>query len=86
MTFWNTIRSLLSTELMQLAIKVAPPEEKMSANLAVFGHLIRIINSRCGASSPGTPGSRPKPPPPGRHSKLIIPKKQPPADYWTKPF
>lgn len=43
MTIWNMIRSIISTTLMDWAVSVAPPEEKLSANQAMLEHLIRCI-------------------------------------------
>lgn len=43
MTTWNAVRSIISTILMEWAIRAAPPEEKLSANQAVFEHLIRCV-------------------------------------------
>lgn len=70
MTFWRMIRSIIATELMMLAIRAAPPEEKISARLAFMDHLFRCLNPDQASPPPAIYSdgstSRPKPTPPTR--------------------
>ena len=46
MKLLDIVRSIVSVELMNLAVKIAPEKEKTSANLAVFEHLTRTLTSK----------------------------------------
>jgi len=44
MTAWNTIRSMISTKLLDLAVSVAPPEEKPLLAMMVYKYVRHLLS------------------------------------------
>lgn len=55
MSLWNTLRSMLATEIMHLAIRITPPEEKVSALMAFTEHLHRCLRMDVERLKPAEP-------------------------------